>query len=82
MNKPAQSFKEHQVEQKKKGIDVQRVWGATREQEMTRRADLREGAAISLPELTLQEMQGKTMRLKTGKYISAGRFKNVPAGNR
>lgn len=77
-----EEFEFHQKKQAEKGIQVLRRPGSSRKEEMARRADLREGAAISLPELTLQEMQGKTMRLKTGKYIPAGRFKNVPAGNR
>lgn len=82
MAKKDATFKEHQAIQKKKGISVFREWGATRKEEMQRRADHREGAAISLPALTAAELRGETVRLKTGKYIPAGQWKNIRPHNR
>lgn len=82
MKKKEMTFQEHQAHQKKKGIEVLREPGATRTEEMARRKDLREGWAIAQADLTKEMMEGKTLRLKTGKYVPAGRFKNIPAGNR
>lgn len=84
--KAAQSEKaplqERNVPRKKGTTQVLRNKNATRKEEMERRKDLRDGWGIAQADLTKDMMEGKTLRLKTGKYVPAGRFKNIPAGNR
>lgn len=67
------SFTEHQAQQKKKGITVLRNPENTRSQEMARRKQLNADYQATMPALVKAEL---------GKYIPAGRFKNIPAGNR
>lgn len=62
------SFTEHQEQQKKRGIIVLRDPSNTRRQEMDRRKQLNNDYQATLPELQKSEL---------GKYIPAGRFKNV-----
>ena len=67
------SFEEHQEHQKKKGIVVLRNPSHTRSEELARRRNSSHDYQATIPALVKEEL---------GKYIPAGRFKNIPAGNR
>lgn len=46
-------------------------------EEMKRRKERREAEQVAAATPTREMFEGKTNRLKTGKYVPAGRFKNV-----
>lgn len=70
------SFKEHQAQQRKKGIIVIRNPENTHKQEIARRKEDYHGYQDTMPKLVKEEL---TMN---GKYIPAGQYKNLQPHNR
>lgn len=70
------SLKEHQEQQREKGIMVLRDPENTHSEEMARRKKAYHDYQDTMPKLIKQSF------LMTGKYIPAGQYKNIPQGNR